>query len=339
MEASGPMQTFPSTRASKVVPRVSLACVECRSRHIKCNAAVPICSRCEAEGKQCVYVKSRRGGCRRVAQSTPSANNRADAAVSNQQASQTSALFNRTGIPALSSNGSSRPADNTSNSNPILGMLSPAVNEAPGPDQLVDSYYKNFHSAHPCVLPKWALQLRMAHDAASFELLLPVMRYIGSLFDTSVPSEPLEKRVISLMNSRAGKSSTGYDVQAIMLYSICVYWNDQIERGLILFDDALRKALELGMNLRGFATDNGNGDPIIEESWRRTWWQLYVTDAMLSGSTHVYPFRTSRMNMDVVLPCEESFYESGVSEPNTPPFSLCFGTNEHHPDNTSKQDS
>lgn len=39
---------------------VAVACVQCRSRHLKCDGAAR-CARCVSEGIQCSYVKSRRG--------------------------------------------------------------------------------------------------------------------------------------------------------------------------------------------------------------------------------------------------------------------------------------
>lgn len=48
-------------RAPPATPPVPLACTECRLRHLKCDAGVPTCGRCRAEGRSCCYVKSRRG--------------------------------------------------------------------------------------------------------------------------------------------------------------------------------------------------------------------------------------------------------------------------------------
>jgi hypothetical protein len=39
---------------------VAVACVPCRSRHLKCDGGVR-CSRCRADGVDCTYIKSRRG--------------------------------------------------------------------------------------------------------------------------------------------------------------------------------------------------------------------------------------------------------------------------------------
>lgn len=75
--AGGPLATLNGTNATSVAqnssaatqfrrappttPPVPLACTECRLRHLKCDAGVPTCGRCRAEGRNCCYVKSRRG--------------------------------------------------------------------------------------------------------------------------------------------------------------------------------------------------------------------------------------------------------------------------------------
>ena len=56
VDCSATMQTqslSPSQPAVRQFPRVTLACVQCRERHIKCDAQLPFCSRCQTEGKQC----------------------------------------------------------------------------------------------------------------------------------------------------------------------------------------------------------------------------------------------------------------------------------------------
>ncbi|KAG0684338.1 hypothetical protein C6P40_000018 [Pichia californica] len=44
---------------------VSRACLECRSRHLKCGGQEPICERCRKYNRTCTYVKSHRGGSRK----------------------------------------------------------------------------------------------------------------------------------------------------------------------------------------------------------------------------------------------------------------------------------
>lgn len=40
--------------------RVSTTCTNCRERHLKCDGG-PVCSRCRADDRQCVFILSRRG--------------------------------------------------------------------------------------------------------------------------------------------------------------------------------------------------------------------------------------------------------------------------------------
>lgn len=59
--ASGQSQQYQRIARFVGPPPVALACTECRSRHLKCDAGVPACSRCVADKRECCYVKSRRG--------------------------------------------------------------------------------------------------------------------------------------------------------------------------------------------------------------------------------------------------------------------------------------
>lgn len=49
------------TRKSEPKAPSSLACIPCRHRHLKCDAAMPVCTRCQNMETQCTYVRSRRG--------------------------------------------------------------------------------------------------------------------------------------------------------------------------------------------------------------------------------------------------------------------------------------
>jgi hypothetical protein len=80
-------------------------------------------------------------------------------------------------------------------------------------------------------------------------------------------------------------------------------------------DAATRLALDLGMHRRQFAEQNGKGDEVLEESWRRTWWQLYVVDAFFAAMARANTFPTCNVDATVDLPCEEDEYEAGVSYP------------------------
>ena len=122
----------------------------------------------------------------------------------------------------------------------------------------------------------------------------------------------------------ATRSLTAFDVQAVLLYSIVVYWCNEPDRGVELLDEAVRMAISIGMNRKEFSQTYGHGDSFFEESLRRSWWVIYITDAHIAGSTHTYPFRTSSIDITTDLPCEEDEYESGVSELLHMFISICY---------------
>ena len=179
-------------------------------------------------------------------------------------------------------------------------------------DQMLVLYYTFFHDAHPCALPKQHMRQKIEEDPESVQLLVLAMSFIGSLYAPSVSSKPFEERLRTEV-SKIQPQPTGFRVQALLLYSVAVYWNNETERALVLLDNAIRTALGLGMHLREFATLQGNGDPVLEECWRRTWWQIYINDMHFAASSHAPTFTTSGILTTVELPCEEHEYESGVS--------------------------
>ncbi|EON62361.1 hypothetical protein W97_01583 [Coniosporium apollinis CBS 100218] len=149
--------------------------------------------------------------------------------------------------------------------------------------------------------------------------LVLVMQFIGSLYAPTVSTAPLEEQVeIALAEQQP--FTCGFEVQALVLYSIAVYWYDNIQRAREILDMATSKALALGMNSGQFAAGNSQGDPVLAESWRRTWWQLYLADAHIASSNHATTFGTSQRNVlaTVELPCEEANYNSGnIPHPKT----------------------
>ncbi|KAL4912978.1 hypothetical protein BDW62DRAFT_215902 [Aspergillus aurantiobrunneus] len=277
--------------------RVSLACVPCRSKHLRCDATTPTCARCRTEGLQCVYLKSRRGGRRTRPSST-----------SLQQRPLPSTLDDAV---------LTRPPSD--DEEPPSGLNSDAVSDSSPSEQFFAQYYSFFHSAHPCVLPQWALKRRLASDGRALQSLVAVVQHIGSVYAKSAISGSLRREAEQVVSSiDAHGPITGFDVQAVLLLSIAIYWGNEPEKALTLLDKAIAMALGLGMHMQAFAYVNGNSDPLLEECWRRTWWQVYMTDAHIAGSTSTFPFRTSKVEMTADLPCDEADYESGdIPRPRT----------------------
>lgn len=285
----------PASPSAKRPTRSSLACAPCRYKHLRCDGKTPACDRCRVDAKDCIYHASRRRG-----NPKPKAPPKSSAASVSQSSPATApdipALdFDLAPGPSLSVNGGAPPQSTDLH--------------------CISLYYENFHAAHPCVLPQRVLRDRLA-DAVLQPLLL-VMKYVGSLFDEATESDAFHQDVqLALSTIRSGtRPVTGFDVQAILLYSIAIYWCNEPDQGVQLLDEAIRIAVELGIHRKEYAGQNGFQDRVLEECWRRTWWQIYITDAHIAGSTHTFPFRTARIDVTVDLPCEEHQYETGVSVP------------------------
>lgn len=183
---------------------------------------------------------------------------------------------------------------------------------------LIGLYYEHFHPAHPCVLPQSVLKDYILK--LELQPLLLVMKYIGSLFEKSVASQPLflEAQKAIHMIRTGQRSITGFDIQAFVIFAIANFWANERQVGVGLLDETVHLAVSLGMHHKEFATTNGGDDRVLEECWRRTWWQVYVTDAHIAGTTHTYPFRTSSVAVTADLPCEEEEYNSMVRISSNP---------------------
>lgn len=288
--ASTPKNSNPGVRRAT---RNSLSCAPCRYKHLRCDGRKPICTRCAGEKKQCTWPPSRRRG---------------NLKANSCSISNTTAVYERSVDPSL---GTVLQASDSYSTSSITanGCSETSINIE---FQFLGLYYEFFHAAHPCVLPLHFLKQRL--NDTSIQPLLQVMCYIGSIFDSSGPSESWNQRVEhALAGIRMDNYSiTGFDVQAVLLYSIAVYWRNEPDRGADLLDEAICMAVTLGMNLKEFPKTYGAGDSLLEESWRRTWWVVYVNDSHMSWSTHRFPFRTSGIEKMVDLPCEEDEYEKGV---------------------------
>lgn len=153
--------------------RSSRACTACRAKHVRCDAALPRCTRCVGEEKECVYVKSRRGGRRRVLNTLTSSMN----GTKMDQESFISIL------PILSQTG-------TRELNPGFNLTtSTSAPSGTVDDQLLSLYYRYFHSAHPCAVPRFAIQRYAVSDRRAIQPLYAVMKYIGSLHNALIQSE------------------------------------------------------------------------------------------------------------------------------------------------------
>ncbi|EOD43637.1 putative c6 zinc finger domain-containing protein [Neofusicoccum parvum UCRNP2] len=302
---------------------IPLACVACRSKHLKCSGGEP-CSRCAADGTECSYVKSRRGykGPRkRTAGSVTEQATTAGFSASPPEQQHSPAF------PALEVLTGGDQASSPSQLNCFAfqapeDMAVAAQNQvAVAPkttsgqqvgcnnlSMVTSAFFTFFAAAHPFLLPRqYLLDLLRNKRLPHLELAI---QYIGSCYLPQASTQMLDEALNHALFQQ-NQPRDGSMVQALLLYSIGLKSNDKSSTADEMLSQAIDIALAIGMNDREFSIRNGSGNRVLEESWRRTWWELYVVDGFFAGVSQRTNFRLRDVLTDVPLPCEEVEYESG----------------------------
>lgn len=180
-------------------------------------------------------------------------------------------------------------------------------------DRCIDSYYYHFFPGHPSVLPKDRL-LRMSKER-NLDHLLAAMKWAGSLYIEIGPSRATYFEEAMRLIYAEETPKDGYLVQAMLILMVGLDGSCQQEKTREILSDVERIAIEIGLFQRSYATTYGQGNPVLEESWRRTWWDLFVVDGMIAGVHRQTNFLLFDIVADAGLPCEEHQYLSGVSVP------------------------
>lgn len=149
----------------------------------------------------------------------------------------------------------------------------------------------------------------MSDDLASLRLLANVMQYIGSCYRDSI-TRPHNLRA-SIYNFDG--IVDGFTVQSTLLMSLAEGMCDDSVEGDKLFAHALAQAQLIGMNKKSFADAEVESDAVLAESWRRTWWMIYIVDANCSVNRGDFKMFISGFDSNVDLPCEDVDYSCMVS--------------------------
>ena len=173
-----------------------------------------------------------------------------------------------------------------------------------GDETVMDIFYSNFHNAHPFVIPQ---RLYRAKPTLLPPVLKSVILFVASHFIPGFVQDGLRNAAENITSDRV--PADGFKVQGLLLFGMSLFARCEQELALTIIDQAIDLALNLGMNSKTFAITHGMGNAIIEESWRRTWWDLYMVDGILSSLNSIHhTFRLQHIHNDVPLPCEESDY-------------------------------
>jgi hypothetical protein len=174
---------------------------------------------------------------------------------------------------------------------------------------LTNAFYAYFFPSHPFLLPRNQM-LELLHTTELGHLELAI-QYIGSFYVTAAPTRAYQEALQQyLMRNNPPKDGTL--VQAMLLLAVGLHISDQEDESTTVMYSALELALDLGMNQRSYVTSNGRNNSLFEESWRRTWWELFVIDGLFSGVNAKYKMQLQKVDTNMPLPCEEVDYIRGV---------------------------
>ncbi|KAK0757865.1 hypothetical protein N5P37_009157 [Trichoderma harzianum] len=309
--------TTPKRGDKRIKGRVAIACTECRDQHLRCDAVVPTCSRCRNLHKTCVYMDLRRSRRRHaeVEKLVPSEHHNDD--LTAVEARDIPAVYQQSHLseePRLPSGPSSSLPPFISSSNALRPTVF-ADNDLLS-TRSVDGFYKFFFPGHPFILPQAHL-MRHFEKTPDFSYGLVLMiAFIGSLYTHDSLANDYRQQAEQALGSQLAPH--GFNVQALMLLALTLEWSGENERAAMYLERAKTMGLEIGIHRRDFASRCGHGDKVLEESWRRTWWELYVIDALFAGIRHLPTFTSWGVDTDVEIPCEEKLYVTGmIPQPRT----------------------
>ncbi|KAG6365519.1 hypothetical protein INS49_007130 [Diaporthe citri] len=256
---------------------------------------------------ECVYVASRRGykGPRRGTAHNPNKRH----ASSSPDGTDVSSAAGPDSCPMLL--GATAPAMTSAAFTPSAGLgsdpSSPFLSAAASMNHL--QLYRTTPFGTPI---KEYFVRHLRETGQKLDHLQAAMRYVGSLFMDVGPARASYLDEALRLCYSPSTPKDGFLVQTLLLLIVALDGSCQQDKARDLLTDCERIAVEIGMNTRQFATMNGRGNPILEESWRRTWWDLYVIDGMVAGVHRVTNFLLFDLTADVALPCEESEFLLGT---------------------------
>ncbi|EMD68910.1 hypothetical protein COCSADRAFT_109990 [Bipolaris sorokiniana ND90Pr] len=181
-------------------------------------------------------------------------------------------------------------------------------------DRLVELYFENFWPSFPIVLPYSYLQTRRLKANHGMPVLLLVLQWIGSFYAPWVPSEPYREAALKAVASPT-LERTPFNIQSLMLFAIAEFYCNLKGPARERLEIAVTLALELSMNERDFAHAYGEGDTVLEESWRRTYYMLYIVDQHFAIITNTPFHLLLAVPNNVDLPCDDEYYKSGQIPP------------------------
>lgn len=184
------------------------------------------------------------------------------------------------------------------------GCLPSPSNGSPIEEQSVRVFYDRFYPAHPFLVP-----VRAYEDRQYPEFLQRIVRFIGCHYHSSPAPDGCTRESITAELDLINERPSSCLVQARLLWSLFLYFQARQAEARTCLSRAIDTAIHLGMHQREFAALFSQSHTIEAESLRRTWWELFIAEALMQiprGEEAL--FRCGDVPYDVDLPCEESVY-------------------------------
>ncbi|KAK7402790.1 hypothetical protein QQX98_011446 [Neonectria punicea] len=172
---------------------------------------------------------------------------------------------------------------------------------------LFDLYYAYFHDSHPWLPPKQIMFRLVEGRPDDFDFMMAMILYIGSIYSINIGSAELRQRAYDMASGPLPQSV--WSVQALLCLSIATYGEGYANLPGDFFQRALEMALDLGLHNKSFADSEAN--PILAESYRRTYWALYLHGSLRTVRDHLGHFQLYYTPTTTDLPCEEWEYQAG----------------------------
>ena len=298
------------------------ACLQCRARHLRCDGRQPSCTRCEGAKTQCQYVRSRRG--QRPAKKQPSPPSIAGSSHAGSPSPQTSCsttLTDNSSSPFNSEVAHNLTLQSSDNASAQAAQIAQGWHGYQGFPQLqheavvaedflsdlVSLYYSNFHDNFPILVPYKFYTEVLGGPAKAPATVTAVIECIGSRYSKH-HDETLYLRRLEAHISSPQAVRDGYHVQALFLISVIYHALDWEVQHITALEQAIGLALKLSMNLAMFGEVASPGNSILQESWRRTWWELYAHSIGMAAARQEPFLRLKVVATDHRLPWEEFHY-------------------------------
>ncbi len=197
---------------------------------------------------------------------------------------------------------------------------SSSFEEPPFIDPLyISVFYSSFWPSHPFLPSSRDIEAHLRGSEGTS--LIHVINYIGSLYACAGNSQLIP---MTFPQDPREYQQNGFAVQSLILLAISSHMSNNPTQAQAFLQTAIDIALAIGLHRHGFDTGNGKGSQAIAESWRRTWWELYILDIMFAGLNQTSNMWLKGVESDVLLPCEEATYHnSDVCAPDVRPASFC----------------